>query len=418
MNTKIKTFSRSKDKHLKIIADFALALMQQTTLEEVVWEMSRYVSRALGFYDCVIYLYDGKTKELVQKSAFGPKNPDPFNIKDPVVLPIGVGIVGYVAETLEAEIVNDTSIDPRYIVDDEARLSEITVPIIYEEKLIGIIDSEHPEKNHYSEDELEILKVIASMSSTKIMQAKVFDYVQIQNEKLKITNDRLLQFVYVASHDLRSPVSNIITLLSFLDFSKIEGENLMLLGNIQKASQKLQGNLQRLIDLVTDEDNLYKNVEKVRFSKLLDEVKFSIEKELNLSEAVIKTDFQVEDIEFPSVYLHSILLNLITNAIKYRSPYRNPEVIVETLPVGRYVCLLVKDNGKGIDLEKNRLKIFNRLERFDRDVSGKGLGLYLVKGLVEALGGKIEVQSELNKGTVFKIYLSTTWKNNAKDTQV
>lgn len=414
MNSKATSHSQSKEKYLKIISDFAIALMHQTTLDEVVWEMSHYVSRALGFYDCVVYLYDSQTRELVQKSAFGPKNPDPFNIKDPIVLPLGAGIVGHVAKTLEAEIVNDTSKDPRYIIDDEVRQSEITVPIVYESKLIGVIDSEHPDKNHYTQDELEILKTMASMCSTKIMQAKVFDYLQMQNEKLKISNDRLLQFVYVASHDLRSPVSNIVTLLSFLDFNKIEGENLTILNNVNNASKKLQGNLLRLIELVTDEDSLYKNNENVSFAKILDEVQFSIEKQILLSEAVIETDLLVADIEFPSVYLHSILLNLITNAIKYKSPYRAPEIMIRTVPAGNYVCLIVEDNGKGIDLEKNRLKIFNRLERFDRDISGKGLGLYLVKGLVEALGGKIEVESELQKGTTFKIYLSTTWKKTEK----
>jgi signal transduction histidine kinase len=323
---------------------------------------------------------------------------------------LGVGIVGSVAATMEAEIVSDTSQDPRYVVDDEFRYSEITVPIVYEGRLLGVIDSEHPDKNFYTREQLEILKIIASMSATKIQQAMVFDHLQIQTEKLKISNNRLLQFAYIASHDLRSPVSNIVTLLSFFDEKKIDSENLLFFNNIKKASKKLQDNLHHLIEMVMDENNLYKRGEAINLCKLLDEVRFGIEKQLEESGAAIEVQFQVQSVIYPSVYLHSIIQNLITNAIKYRSPDRPPVIKVKTRKQGKFTCLSVEDNGRGIDLQKNRFKIFSRLERFDRDVEGKGIGLYLIKTQVEALGGKIEVESELGVGTKFHVYLSPEWK--------
>ncbi|KAJ1516776.1 hypothetical protein HMI54_008267 [Coelomomyces lativittatus] len=409
MNANLLSLTETKEIYLKIVADFSFTLIQQTTLDEVVWEMAKNVSRALGFYDCVIYLYDEKNQLLVQKAAFGPKNPAPYQIKQPIILPIGLGIVGSVAESKQAEIVNDTSLDPRYIVDDEHRYSEITVPIVFEDKLIGIIDSEHPDRNFFTLEQLEVLQIIASMSASKLIQTRVFESLQVQTERLKISNNRLLQFAYIASHDLRSPVSNIVSLFSFLNLPEIGGENLYILEKIKQASLKLQGNLNHLIELVTDENSLYKNREKVSIESLLEEVKLSIAKQLEASDAIIVKNFNVTTIEYPSVYLHSILLNLLTNAIKYRSEVRTPFIEIRTDDQEKFVRISVKDNGRGIDLSKNRFKIFNRLERFDSEVEGKGLGLYLIKTQVEALGGRIEVESELGEGTIFQVYLSKKW---------
>ncbi|HYG37582.1 MAG TPA: GAF domain-containing sensor histidine kinase [Cytophagales bacterium] len=394
-----------KEEYLKIIADFSMSLIEQTTIDEVVWDIAKNVSLALGFYDCIIYLYDEKMQVLVQKAAFGPKNQLPFQIKNPIILPLGVGIVGSVGESKVAEVVNDTRLDPRYVVDDEFRLSEITVPIVFEGKLLGIIDSEHPDTSFFTNEHLEILQIIASMSANKIIQANVFESLQYQTERLKISNNRLLQFAYIASHDLRSPASNIVTLLSFLDLSKVGTENLLFLEYIKHASEKLLGNLNHLIEMVTDETNLLQNKERIEVDKLLDEVKQSICREIEISHAVIKSNFKVATIQYPSVYLNSILLNLITNSIKYRSPKRALVIEIKTESIDEFVCLSVKDNGKGIDLNKNKLKIFGRLERFDPESEGKGLGLYLIKLQVEASGGKIEVESEVDEGAVFKVFL-------------
>jgi signal transduction histidine kinase len=410
MNTRNTNRTGIKENYLKIVTDFSMALIRPTSLEEVVWEIAKNVSLTLGFYDCVVYLYDEKKKELVQKAAYGPKTKQPFGIKKPITLPLGVGIVGSVAESMVAEIVNDTSKDPRYIKDDEFRYSEITVPIVFEDKLVGIIDSEHPEKDYYTQDQLEILQTIASMSATKIIQAIVFDHLQVQKEHLKLTNDRLLQFAYIATHDLRSPVSNINSLLSFFDTSKIDGENLFFLEKIKQASEKLQNNLNHLIELISDENKFYKSAETVVFPLLLEEVKQSVSKLLESSETKITAEFKIDSIEYPSVYLNSILLNLITNAIKYSVPGRSPVIEVKTEKVGKFTCLSVNDNGRGIDLSKYRHKIFSRLERFDRDVEGKGLGLYIIKNEVEALGGKIEVDSEIGIGTTFTVFLNNNWK--------
>jgi signal transduction histidine kinase len=103
-------------------------------------------------------------------------------------------------------------------------------------------------------------------------------------------------------------------------------------------------------------------------------------------------------------YVESIINNLLTNAIKYRHPDRHPIIQISTTIDNEYVCLKVKDNGLGVDLSKYRNDIFNLYKRFHLHVDGKGLGLYLVKTQVTALGGKIDIESEPEKGTTFLVY--------------
>jgi signal transduction histidine kinase len=110
------------------------------------------------------------------------------------------------------------------------------------------------------------------------------------------------------------------------------------------------------------------------------------------------------NLEVIPAYLDSILLNLITNAIKYRSPERQPIIEISTKTDGDYLVLLVKDNGLGLDLKKFKDKIFGMYKTFHNNPNSRGIGLFITKNQIEAMNGKIEVESEVNVGTTFKIY--------------
>jgi signal transduction histidine kinase len=394
------------EKYLRIINEFAASLIHPNTVDGIIWEMARNVSRILDLYECVIYLVDETGENLVQKAAYGPKISAPYQIRNPISLPLGVGIVGNVALTGRGEIVNDTSRDPRYVVDDEVRYSEITVPLQFEGRLLGVIDSEHPEKNHYTPDQLEILETIASIASTKLAQTKAYESLQAQTEQLKTYNQRLLQFAYIVAHDLRSPVYNITGLLQLLNKSGItDAETLNWLEKIEQAAQKLRLNLDDLIQLATNEHLLHEQPGEVHWLALLADVRQSIEQQIADTGATIISHFPAPSVSLPAVYLRSILLNLITNAIKYRHPERPPVVRVSTERTDNGSCLRVADNGKGIDLIRYRQKLFGHGERFDTSVPGNGFGLYIVKHQIEALGGTIEVASEPGSGTEFRVFL-------------
>lgn len=165
-------YYKRKGHYLEVINKFATILLHAKTIDEIVWSVAKNAIAQLGYVDCVVYLLDEKEEYLIQRAAHGAKNPIDLDILNPIKIKIGVGIVGTVAKTGKGEIVTDTTLDKRYILDENMGLSEIAVPIIYQNKLIGVIDSESPEKDFFPEDDLEILTTIASMTATKLVQAQ------------------------------------------------------------------------------------------------------------------------------------------------------------------------------------------------------------------------------------------------------
>lgn len=176
---------------LDVVHDLALQILEEHTLDALLWLVAKSAIAKLGFEDCVIYLLDAGRGVLVQRAAFGPKSPEGEVIVDPIEIPLGQGIVGSVAETGRAELIEDVRSDPRYIVDDAARLSELAVPIVCRGQVIGVIDSEHSEAGFYSARDLEVLTIIASMASTKIDAALTIERLNVTVEQLESTRNAL-----------------------------------------------------------------------------------------------------------------------------------------------------------------------------------------------------------------------------------
>jgi serine phosphatase RsbU (regulator of sigma subunit) len=193
---------KKKERYLEVIYRFATSLLEAQTIDEVVWTVAKNAIAQLGYLDCVIYLLDDDNKFLIQRAAHGPKNPIALDIKNPIKLKIGEGVVGHVAKSGKGEIISDTSKDPRYVVDDDMRLSEIAVPIIHNKKVIGVIDSEHPDRNFYPEDDLQILETIASMTATKLEQTR-------NNEELKALQLNLQELVKLRTKELELALTEV-----------------------------------------------------------------------------------------------------------------------------------------------------------------------------------------------------------------
>ncbi|XOV93408.1 MAG: histidine kinase [Bacteroidota bacterium] len=152
----------------EVLISFATSVIPKSTEEEVLWDLTKNCISGLGIDDCVVYKADYEKKVLVQKAAHGPKNPEEYRILEPINIKFGEGITGNVVETGFPELIRDTSKDPRYIVDDQARLSEIAVPIVIKRKVWGVIDCEHPDKDYFNKQHLRILKAIASICAVKL----------------------------------------------------------------------------------------------------------------------------------------------------------------------------------------------------------------------------------------------------------
>jgi putative methionine-R-sulfoxide reductase with GAF domain len=177
-----------------VIAYLAQSLDKAQTINELVWDLAKKCISNLNFEDCVIYLFDKENNKLFQSAALGPKNPKAKIIANPIEIPLGAGIVGSVALNGIAELIGDTSKDARYIVDDRRRYSEIAVPIKYHDYVIGVIDSEHSQKDFFTKEHLHILTVIASFAGNKIREIKQAESVKEESFNKSNYLDKLKLF--------------------------------------------------------------------------------------------------------------------------------------------------------------------------------------------------------------------------------
>lgn len=225
-------------------------------------------------------------------------------------------------------------------------------------------------------------------------------------QELMHSNNELQQFAYITSHNLRAPVANLISLLGLFDREHLSERNTVFLEKMEISVERLHATLNDLNEILSSRINKADRDDHLLFGDELNKVKELISEEIRLKEVLIQADFsKAPEIFFSRKVMHSILLNLLTNAIKYRRPGVPPLIKVYTEEDGDYIILYVKDNGLGIDMEKHGNKIFGLYQRFHDNKDGKGLGLYIIKNQVEALEGKIAVESIVNKGTMFHVFL-------------
>lgn len=220
-------------------------------------------------------------------------------------------------------------------------------------------------------------------------------------------NKDLEQFTYVVSHNLRAPVANIIGLSELLDCMQLEQSGATELTTALCVSIK---NLDTVISdlnevLKMKKESSGKAKEQIDIQLMVDDIKSSI------NHLIVKEDvtfeYHIEQAYVQSIrgYLHSIFYNLILNSIKYRLPNLTPRLIIRSYIEDAHLNLIFEDNGKGIDLDKHGSQLFGLYKRFDDEVSGKGMGLFMVKNQVEELGGTIQARSAPGKGTLFHIVL-------------
>lgn len=220
-------------------------------------------------------------------------------------------------------------------------------------------------------------------------------------------NKRLYNFAHIVSHNLRSHVSNLRLSTALFDTNNLNDDQLELFDNFEKIGENLDITLKHLNEIVTIQSTKNLHLQSVRFESILESVKSSIKQIILQSKAIIYTEFsEIEEIDYLAAYMDSIMLNLITNAIKYKHPDRDPEISIFTYEEKGNSFLVIKDNGLGIDLEKHGNQIFKMYKTFHTNPEAQGLGLFLVKSQVESLGGKINVESKLGKFTKFTIQLN------------
>ncbi len=318
---------------------FATSLFGKNTIDEILWDVTKNCISHLNFEDCVIYLVDEENKVLVQKAAYGPKNPKDYEIYEPIEIPLGKGIVGSVAVSGIPEIIIDTTTDPRYIVDDDMRHSEITVPIIYQGKVLGIIDAEHHEKGFFQSKHLFILNTIASLCANKIIRSQVEVAYQAAAIRLHENNRKIAENRLAVLRLQMNPHFVFNSLNSIGNFI-LKNEPLKASGYLTKFS--------KLIRLIFDSAQsewvpldqeiksleLYIELEQLRFNHKFDLI-INVSEEINRGSVIV-----------PPLLLQPFVENAIWHGLMPKEGERGELFLHYWLHQDK-LCMSIEDNGIG-----------------------------------------------------------------------
>jgi signal transduction histidine kinase/DNA-binding response OmpR family regulator len=390
---------------------FATSLYGKNTVDEILWDVAKNCIARLGFVDCVIYLLDEQQQLLIQKAAFGAKNPQDYTILEPLLIPVGQGIVGSVAKTGKAELVADTTIDARYLMDDQMRYSELAVPLLLGNKVIGVIDSEHPEKGYFKQHHLEALQTIAAVCSSKIAraqadeEAKKAKLMQLEADHLKKLDAIKSQFFANISHEFRTPLHLILAPLQKKEEISVQEINMMK-GNAHRLLRLVN----QLLDLAKAEVGMLElNLREGNILAFLHHAACSFQALAENKSLHYLIDIPDQEllVPFDPDILEKIVYNLLSNAIKF-TPTGGEVTIQASIETDDMLKIVIADSGLGVPVYLQS-KIFDRFYQVDgsqtRSFEGTGIGLALTKELVDLYGGSICLNSTEGKGSSFLVKL-------------
>ncbi|MEF3077548.1 sensor histidine kinase [Winogradskyella poriferorum] len=222
---------------------------------------------------------------------------------------------------------------------------------------------------------------------------------------IKGQNKTLKDFTYIATHDIRTHIGNLSSISEFLEdeFPNLtESENFEML---KESISNLNATIEHLSKIKIDKSIKEQNLEVLLLDTYVTNATYNVNAIAKKENCTIINNVERGiKVMGTEAYLDSIILNFLTNAIKYKSLDRNPIIELSTEIKNQYVVLTIKDNGVGIDLSKNGSKLFTLNGTFNNHHDSRGVGLFITKNHIESLGGKIEVESELDKGTSFSLY--------------
>jgi PAS domain S-box-containing protein len=223
-------------------------------------------------------------------------------------------------------------------------------------------------------------------------------------DDLKLKNEQLQEFTQIVSHNLRSPVGNILSLLNFTENAESEEERREYVALLKEAGSSTLTTLHELNDVLQIKQN--KNIEKQKldFEQVFGNVRKMLVAKIVEVNAEVFTDFsEAPTIEYPNIYLESILLNLLSNALKYIHKERKPVITIKTALKDQVISLTITDNGAGLNMQRYGHHLFKLRKTFHKHPESRGIGLFMIKNQIEAMGGDITMSSVENEGTTFLV---------------
>lgn len=247
-----------------------------------------------------------------------------------------------------------------------------------------------------------VLTIVTDITDRKQRESELDNSLEIIGQQ----NQRLTNFAHIVSHNLRNHAGNISMLLNLYDPEESEEERNEILGYLNTAAENLNESIADLNEIVDQQQMTIDQFNEVNLKEHLTKIKEILVSDILSNNVKFEEDVP-ENLVFGynPAYLESILLNLISNAIKYRKPEVSPRIYLKAYEENGHFYLEVTDNGLGIDLKRHREKLFGMYKTFHGNENAKGIGLFITKNQIESMGGSIHVESEPGQGTTFKIKL-------------
>ncbi len=317
---------------------FSTSLFDKNDVDDVLWDVAKNLIGKLGFVDCMIYLWNDDRTRMVQKAGYGLKGSlEELEKKHFDVVP-GQGVVGAVMQSGEAIIIPDTTIDERYRVDELDRLSEICVPVKYNEQLVGIIDSEHHEKNFFTRHHLQAMTTIATLVASKIKSIEADQRLRQQKAELAEINQQLAEVQLAALRSQMNP--------HFI-FNALNSIKKFVIANEPVNAEKYLGKFSKLIRSILDNSRsgmvtLEKELQLLHLYLELEQLRFGSKLSYSIR---VDDSLQISDVEIPSMIVQPFVENAMLHGIMHRDD--GGCVTVYFRDHSNWLEVIIEDNGVG-----------------------------------------------------------------------
>ncbi len=353
----------------QVINYFSSSLIDKNNINDVLWDVAKNLIGRLGFEDCMIYLWNEDKTRMLQRAGFGPKGSVEEISKQPFDVVPGQGVVGYVIQTKEPVLIPDTSKDDRYRADEATRLSEIAVPVIYNNDLIGVIDSEHHFKNFFTRGHLQVLNTIATLVANKIKSLEAEQSLIKTKIEIYSINEQLSKARLEALRSQMNPhfIFNCINSIDALIQSNDKYNATVYLNKFAKLIRGiLDSSKQNTVSLTTDMQTLKLYIEMEQFRH---EDKFTAE--IQADDELLQDDYKV-----PPLIIQPFVENAILHGLRYRHDTQG-KLFISVHKQNGHLKYVIEDNGIGrynneTQLQKNKISYgiamsMERVKLFNND---------------------------------------------------
>ena len=358
----------------QIINYFSSSLKEKNSVDEVLWDVMQNLISRLGYVDCIIYLWNDDRTRMIQKAAYGPKgSPDVIALSAFDVVP-GQGLVGHVMQTMQPIVVGDTSRDKRYRVDDMRRLSEITVPIIHDDELLGIIDSEHHLPDFFKERDLKILTTVATLVANKIKQIQSEQSLEINRKEIALINQQLAEAQLSALQTQMNP-HFIFNCLNSIKGMILSDEQLKASRYLSKFADMIRTTLNQSREIFT---TLYENLEHLETYLVMEKLRFDDSFTFRI---IADPDIDREETLIPTLMIQPLAENAIWHGLMNKRGKK--KLTIHFSKVGHTICCRIEDNGIGI----------NRAEQIKRkcNTTHQSVGLSNLRNRIKIMNEKYDL---------------------------